>query len=92
MSRSLRQRIEWLEGDRGNQGTPDWIFSNGVTRLALQDGGSDNELNSSACGVRMVLGSPTDPAFQKHYFDMLSKVAARIRARADLPTRHADRR
>jgi hypothetical protein len=66
----------------GNQGTPEWIFANGVTRLALQDGGSDNELNS-ACGPRMSLGSPTDAAFQKHYFDMLSKVAARIRARAD---------
>jgi hypothetical protein len=27
MSRSLRQRIEWLEGDRGNQDTPDTIVA-----------------------------------------------------------------
>lgn len=27
MSRSLRQRIEWLEGDRGSQGTPDMVMA-----------------------------------------------------------------
>ena len=26
MSRSLRQRIEWLEGDWGNKGTPDMMI------------------------------------------------------------------
>ena len=67
----------------GSEGTPAWIFKNGVTPLALQDAGSDNERTPGSCGPRMTLGSPTDPAFQKHYFDMLTKVADRIRARAD---------
>jgi hypothetical protein len=67
----------------GNEGTPAWLFTNGVTPLALQDGGSDNEKPANSCGPRMTLGSPTDPAFQKHYFAMLTKVAAHIRGRAD---------
>ena len=78
----------------GSTGTPDWIFSTdangnsranqggGVTRLKLQDMGDEPEGRSS-CGVTMDLGSPTDPMYQKHYFDLLTKVAAHIRARAD---------
>jgi hypothetical protein len=78
----------------GAEGTPDWIFSTeangrprpgnggGVTRLQLQDAGSSPDRNA-ACGPRMTLGSPTDPAFQKLYFDMLTKVAAHLRSRAD---------
>jgi len=80
----------------GNDGTPDWIFSTnangrgragsggGVTRLVLQDGGSGpDRRDARACGPRMSLGSPTDPMFEQRYFEMLSKVAAHIRARAD---------
>jgi hypothetical protein len=65
----------------GNEGTPDWIFTNGVKRLALQDGGDASE--TRACGPKMTLGSPTDPKFEKLYFDMLTAVAAHIRSRAD---------
>jgi plastocyanin len=77
----------------GNEGTPDWIFSTnqngrgrpgnggGVTRLFFQDVGNEREMRG--CGSRMTLGSPTDPMFERHYFDMLTKVAAHIRARAD---------
>lgn len=51
----------------------------GVPRLPLQDTGG----RGRGCGVPMDLGSPTDPMYQKHYFDLLTKVAARIRARSD---------
>ncbi len=76
----------------GSDGTPDWIFSTdatgaprpggggGVARLALQDFGDDD---NSGCGVKMDLGSPTDLNYQKHYFDVLTKVAGRIKTRAD---------
>jgi len=67
----------------GHDGTPDWIFNNGVTRLNLQDNGNGPERGSGVCGVKMTLGSPTDPAYQKLYFDMLTKVAAHLRSRAD---------
>ncbi|HXG57646.1 MAG TPA: hypothetical protein VNL91_01325 [Thermoanaerobaculia bacterium] len=65
----------------GDDGTPSWLFTNGVTALQLQDSGSDG--NEPGCGARMTLGSPTQAAYQNHYFDMLRKVAARIRSRAD---------
>lgn len=65
----------------GDDGTPQWLFTNGVTALDLQDGGSDSE--TVGCGVKMTLGSPTDIAYQNHYFDLLRKVAAHIRSRAD---------
>ncbi len=51
----------------------------GVARLSLQDGGN----NGRGCGPRMDLGNPTDPAYQRHYFDLLRKVAAHLRARSD---------
>ncbi len=52
----------------------------GVPRLSLQDG---DGRGGRTCGAPMDLGSPTDPNYQKHYFDLLTKVAARIRARSD---------
>ena len=64
----------------GDDGTPLWLFGNGVTPLQLQDSGSDD---SAACGSRMTLGNPTDVAYQNHYFDLLRKVAAHLKARAD---------
>jgi hypothetical protein len=77
----------------GSDGTPDWIFSSnrdgsqrsngggGVPRLRLQDSGSDDDVEG--CGVRMDLGNPTNEMYQKHYFDLLTKAASHIRARAD---------
>ena len=80
----------------GEDGTPDWIFSTepdgtprpdgggGVTRLRLQDYGSDDEpRREGSCGVRMDLGNPTDPAFQQRYFELLTKIAGHISARPD---------
>jgi hypothetical protein len=63
----------------GDDGTPSWLFTNGVTPLALQDNGSDD----TGCGTRMTLATPTEIAYQNRYFDLLRKVAAHIRSRAD---------
>jgi Beta-galactosidase len=64
----------------GSTGTPAWLFTTGgVTPLELQDSGSDNP----GCGPKMILGSPTDPVYQEHYFRLLREVAAHLRARGD---------
>jgi hypothetical protein len=65
----------------GDDGTPAWLFTAGVTPLMLQDSGSDG--NDPSCGSRMTLGSPTEIAYQNRYFDLLRKVASHIRSRAD---------
>jgi len=65
----------------GDDGTPTWLFtSGGVTPLSLQDGGSDDDVQ---CGSRMTLGNPTETAYQNRYFDLLRKVAAHLKSRAD---------
>jgi len=64
----------------GDDGTPEWIFSSGVTRLHLRDAGSDDDVG---CGNAMDLGDPTEAAYRVHYRDLLEKVAARIKGRAD---------
>jgi hypothetical protein len=65
----------------GDDGTPDWIFANGVTPLDFQDGGS----HVMGCGFDMTLGDPTnvDGIYRGHYFDLLTKVAERVKTRAD---------
>jgi hypothetical protein len=63
----------------GDDGTPSWLFANGVTALQLQDSGDDTE----GCGTRMTLGTPTEIAYQNRYYDLLRKVAAHIKSRAD---------
>jgi hypothetical protein len=63
----------------GDDGTPAWLFTNGVTALQLQDGDDDD----AGCGSKMTLGSPTDVAYQNHYFTLLRKVAGHLRSRAD---------
>lgn len=65
----------------GDDGTPAWLFTNGVTALQLQDSGSDSD--SPGCGARLTLGNPTEAAYQNYYFDMLRKVGAHLRSRAD---------
>lgn len=65
----------------GDDGTPLWLFTSGVTPLQLQDGGSDDEL--SGCGVRMTLGDPTEATYQNLYFDLLRKLATHIKSRSD---------
>jgi hypothetical protein len=64
----------------GDDGTPSWLFTHGVTALALQDNGSDDE---GGCGFKMTLGNPTETAYQNFYFDLLRKIAAHLRSRAD---------
>jgi len=64
----------------GDDGTPPWLFNNGVAKLSLQDEGSDDP---TTCGPRLTLGNPTNVAYQNHYFDLLRKVAAHLRSRAD---------
>jgi len=65
----------------GDDGTPLWLFTKGVTALSLQDSGSDGE--AAACGSKMTLGNPTEIAYQNRYFDLLRKIAAHIKSRAD---------
>ena len=64
----------------GNQGTPDWIFSNGVPRLHFQDAGDGD---STTCGSRMDLGNPTRTSYRQLYNAMLTEVAKFIKSRAD---------
>jgi hypothetical protein len=64
----------------GDDGTPSWLFTNGVSALQLQDSGSDDD---AGCGARMTLGTPTEITYQNHYFDLLRKVAAHLKSRAD---------
>jgi hypothetical protein len=63
----------------GNDGTPAWLFTSGVTPLDLQDSGED----AAGCGVKMTLGNPTEAVYQSHYFDLLRKVATHLKSRAD---------
>jgi hypothetical protein len=63
----------------GREGTPEWIFREGVKRLTFQDGGS--QLEDGKCGVIMDLGSPADPNYRKHYFALLNAAAKHIRER-----------
>ncbi len=63
----------------GAEGTPDWIFENGVKRLRFQDGGTN--LEDDKCGVIMFLGSPADAAYRKHYFALLTAAAGHIKER-----------
>ncbi|NCG22082.1 MAG: hypothetical protein GWP91_23955, partial [Rhodobacterales bacterium] len=70
----------------GKNGIPDWVFTQGgVERVSLQDWGSDSELDCKkppCCGRKMDLGSPSDPAYKKHYFDMLRAMASHIQENA----------
>ena len=66
----------------GSDGTPAWLFTNGVTRLGLQDSGTGDE-GGETCGPKMNLGNPTEIAYRNHYFDLLRKIASHIRSRAD---------
>ena len=67
----------------GDDGTPEWLFTNGVTALKLQDAGTGPDSEEAGCGAKMTLGNPTSIAYQNHYFDLLRKVAAHIKSRAD---------
>ena len=64
----------------GDDGTPSWLFTNGVTALQLQDGGTDDP---EGCGTKMTIGNPTEVAYQNRYFDLLRKVASHLKSRAD---------
>ena len=63
----------------GDDGTPTWLFTNGVTQLDLQDSGSDDP----GCGAKLSIGNPAEVAYQNRYFDLLRKIAAHIKTRAD---------
>lgn len=95
IDKAVRNGKVYLLGFKaGSTGTPDWIFSTnadgsprpnqggGVTRLKLQDAGEEAVMRRQ-CGRPMDLGNPTNAMYQTHYFDLLTKVAERIRARAD---------
>ena len=66
----------------GSRGTPSWIYdpvkSGGfpVKKLTFQDSEDQNN-----CGTTMTLGSPTDPNFKKHYFDLWKAAAERIKSK-----------
>jgi len=63
----------------GDDGTPSWLFTNGVTPLPLQDSGDD----TPGCGIKLTIGNPTEAAYQNRYYDLLRKVAAHLKTRAD---------
>jgi len=65
----------------GKHGTPDWIFTAGVTELRFEDGGSHLEVGR--CGSTMRLGSPSDHTYREHYNDMLEAVANHLKERND---------
>lgn len=61
----------------GADGTPSWIFDNGVTPVKVRN------TDTTTCGQMISLGDPTDPVYQGHYFDLLRKVASHLKTRAD---------
>jgi hypothetical protein len=81
----LNGKMYSLSFKAGSKGTPDWIFdptiagANVVNRLTLQDTGDNPD--STECGVIMNLGSPADPNYRLHYFELWKAAAQRIRAR-----------
>ena len=81
----------------GKSGTPEWIFDTrpngfprsnggGVKRLTFQDGGT----RATGCGVKMDLGSPADPNYQRHYFTLLRKAADHIKRSCNLTDTEAE--
>jgi hypothetical protein len=66
----------------GSKGTPQWIFdpaiagANTVKRLTFQDSSDGEE-----CGPVMELGSPADPNYRLHFFNLLRAAAPHIRQR-----------
>jgi hypothetical protein len=61
----------------GHRGTPQWIFS--ATSNAAPVTPLDFGLTQA--GRPSYLGSPADPNFRKHYFDLLTAAAAHLRER-----------
>ncbi len=63
-------------------GTPDWIFDSSVmqasaaTALELMTAPSSPEPGS--CGVPRTLGSPADPNYRTHYFELLQAAAQHL--------------
>ncbi|MEK7145871.1 MAG: hypothetical protein AAB802_01675 [Patescibacteria group bacterium] len=71
----------------GSKGTPDWLFEEGgVQPLYFEDKsneGADTQEEKMECGAPLTIGSPTDPEYQKHYFNLIRKVGEHIRSRSD---------
>lgn len=62
----------------GNDGTPDWLFTEGgVTGYDFQDGATKLQLGK--CGARMTLGDPSDQAYQDQYFGALQAIADHLK-------------
>lgn len=63
-------------------GTPDWIFDSDITGAsaanALQLKGAPTFPSSGSCGTAMQLGSPADPNYRAHYFELLKAVATHL--------------
>jgi hypothetical protein len=63
-------------------GTPGWIFDSDITEAsaaeALQLMGAPTSPRSGSCGAAMQLGSPADPNYRAHYFELLKAVAAHL--------------
>ncbi len=68
----------------GGDGTPSWLFSEGgVKSYTFQETSGGDLGEGDVCGDTLILGAPTDPAYQQHYFDLLTKVGEHISTRND---------
>ncbi|MBA2322378.1 MAG: hypothetical protein H0V89_14635, partial [Deltaproteobacteria bacterium] len=73
-------KLYTLSVKAGTHGTPEWIFSAGVTPLKFVDGPTTLD---EGCGRPMTLGNPTERAYEEHYNRMLEELSGLVRSRAD---------
>ena len=63
-------------------GTPDWIFDTSVAEAsaatALELMSAPSFPDPGSCGVPRTLGSPADPNYRTHYFELLEAVAQHL--------------
>lgn len=81
--------LEIKAGQRCNEdtqvcdGTPAWIFDPAIAQAsaveALSLSGAPTFPKEGKCGIHMVLGSPADPNYRTHYFELLEAAAAHIK-------------
>ena len=76
------QKCANQDGNQVCTGTPDWIFDRSVTQAsaakALELVSAPSSPDPSSCGVPRTLGSPTDPNYRTHYFELLQAVAQHL--------------
>jgi hypothetical protein len=76
------QKCAKQDGAQVCAGTPDWIFDTSVTQAssatALELMSAPSFPDPASCGVPRTLGSPADPNYRSHYFELLQAAAQHL--------------